>query len=533
MSADDSPTPLPKGANLARAIALFHQGRFDRMEVEARAELARDPDSHEALTWLGLALLKLDKEEEALQVLADAIRLRPDYADAHYVRARVLWRQTERKRIMTALFSMIFESDKKEHAALQEQTEAALAEAIRLDPNSTEYLDFLADMRREQGRYEEGLAAADRGLALDPQHVGCLHNRAMLLDKLGRLAEARQAFSAALVRAPESPGLHYEFGKLLLNLDAPGLALEHLREALRLHPNLEGEVRPLIAEAMKRHSPLYDWLGKHITSPWVLGGFVGLLLAVAYFSRDLQWPPLEILQQHLVPGMGFILLFLSFLSAIDPLHNLSLCRTPFGWLMLSPTERRQAYAVATCVVVALIGAVWFAFSGKYTPAYLCLFALFWIDPVAQCFTLYPRSLQRIATVCTILSILFIAGHLIWRWFSPEEVWKAWFPYGMALAGVGFFLLFIPFILSRSASEFSFWRPRSRRWAVLVFWSLLTLSWFLLVGGCFAAYLAEDGSMFHAIRKLAMVSGVALGCILYFEKTLIDWLTVKFGGKPAT
>jgi tetratricopeptide (TPR) repeat protein len=535
----ESSAPLPKGANLARAIALFHQGRYDRMEAEARAELARDPDDHEALTWLGLALFKLQREEEALAVLADAIRLRPDHADAHYVRARVLWHKSVGKRLMAAMLSMFGESLSTESRALEQQCEEALAEALRLNPGFTEYHDFLADIRREQGRFDEGLAAAERGLALDPNHVNCLFNRAMLLEKLGRLDEAREAFEATLARAPEYPAVHLEFGKLLLRMDAPGRALEHLRESLRLHPNLEGDVRPLITEAMKRHSALYDWLAKNISSPWVVGCFVAVLLAASWFGRGVSFPPLEVINNDLVPGMGYVLLFLSFMTAIDPLYSLRLCRTSFGRLMLSDTERHQAYALAVCLGVALIAAVWFLAayfglnSGQYTSAYLFLFTLFWIDPVLQSFSLYPRSLQRIATACTALSIGLVAVYLGWRYFSTQEVRETWYAHALILVAAGFYLLLVPFILSRSASEFSFWRPRARRRAVLTFWCMLLVTWFLVVAGCFGAHFSGAYDMFSAIRQVAMVPAIAFGVALYFETALIDWLAFRFGEKPAT
>jgi tetratricopeptide (TPR) repeat protein len=544
-----SSDPLPKGANLQRAIALYHQGRFDRMEAEARAELARDPDDHEALTWLGLALLRLDRDDEALRVLGDASRLRPDYADAHYVRARVLWRQSQSKRLLAAMLSSFGGSYRQAEQDTRAQAGAALAEAIRLNPNSTEYLDFLADIHREQGRHEEALAIAERGLALNPQHVGCLYNRALALERLDRLEEARQAYGMALGQSPESAGLHHEYGKLLLRLDAPGPAVEHLREALRLSPNLEADARPLIAEAMKRQSRVYDWLGKNINSPWLIVGFVALLAALMWLGTAVQWKPFEVIHRDLPTAIPYVLLFLSVMTGLNPLFNLSLCRREFGRLMLSATERRQAHAVLACLLVALAAALWYLCVDKYTPILLCLFALFWIDPVAQSFDLYPRSLQRIAATCTALSILLVAGHLVWRWFAPDDTLKQWYYYLVQPLGAGFFLLLIPFILSRSSAEFSFWRPRARRRAVLVFWLLLILPWFVLVEGWFLAYLylpdpatleslpeealpaATHG--FHLLRQFSTYAGLVFGVALFLEKALIDWLSARFGGKPAS
>lgn len=527
-----SENPVPKGAHLSRAIGLYHQGRYDRMEVELRAELAQSPEDHEALTWLALALLRVDRPEDALSVITDAIRVRPDHADAHYVQARILYRQWQSQKLIGALIAMVGGSSRPDLAEVVGQTEAALMEAIRLCPNSPEYLDFLADIRREQGRYAEALEVAEQGLAFNPQHLGCLHNRALILDQLDRPAEARIAYGGALAVAPENPAVHRGLGELLLRQDAPGPALEHLRESLRLQPNQEGELRPLIAEAMKRRSRFYSWFVDHLSSPWVLAGIVLLPLTAIVLSPWVEWRVTEVMQHDLIPAVGYLMLVLGCLSAVDPLYNLVLMRTDFGRLMLSPTEIRQAYAVGLCLLIGLLATLWAVLMpGRITPIFLVLFCVFWIDPIVQSWVLYPTSLRRLASGATIGSMLLVLAHLTWRWFGADEVesWKAAYPYASLLLGGGLFLAFVPFVLSRSSSEFTFWKPASRRWAVLVFWSLLLGSWFTLVAMYYGAYFTADPARFHAIRQYALYAALVFGGVLFFETAVIDRLALRFGG----
>lgn len=520
-------TALPKGAHLARAIGLFRQGRYDRMEAELRAELAADPEDHEALTWLGLALLKLGREDEALQATGDAIRCRPDHADAHYVRARVLHQKLVGQRLMGAILAAVGASTRPDTADLAGQVEAALAEAIRLAPNSPEYLDFVADLRREQGRYDEALEVAERGLAVDPHHVGCLYNRALILDRLDRRDEAEAAYRAGLAVAPEHAGLHRHLGELLLGKNAAGPAVEHLREALRLQPDLEADLRPVIAVAMKRRSPAYAWLADHIASPWLLTPLLALPLAALLVGESLTWRVTEVMSRDLIAPMGYLLLLFSVVSAIDPLCNLALARTPFGRLMLTPTDVRQGRAVGVCLLAFLAAAAWAVLMpDKVTPVFLALFCLFWIAPVADSFTLYPRSLQRIATMATGLSVACVLAHLAWRWFGDEATFAAYYPWAMALLGVGYFLLLVPFILSRASGEFSAWRPPSRRRAVVWLWALLLVAWFVLVAGNFAAYFAPDDASFAAIRRSTLLAGVGFGMVLFFEDALIAWFDAR-------
>jgi tetratricopeptide (TPR) repeat protein len=76
----------------------------------------------------------------------------------------------------------------------------ALAEA---DPeNSLDALVHIGEIERRQGKYEDALATIHKALKLDPTSLDAGYNEGLLLDILGRLDEAAQAYKSMLDQNP-------------------------------------------------------------------------------------------------------------------------------------------------------------------------------------------------------------------------------------------------------------------------------------------------------------------------------------------
>jgi tetratricopeptide (TPR) repeat protein len=75
-------------------------------------------------------------------------------------------------------------------------------------------------------------------LALLASDVNQLFNRAVELQKLGRLSEAEAAYRSVLKEAPLYAEAHANFGALLMRLDRYGEAIRSYQTALKLNPTL-------------------------------------------------------------------------------------------------------------------------------------------------------------------------------------------------------------------------------------------------------------------------------------------------------
>jgi tetratricopeptide (TPR) repeat protein len=170
-----------------------------------------------AYDGLGSALSGLGREQEALTMCAEAVRLKPDYAQGQYDLGTVLLKQ-----------------GKLEEAARH------LDRALQLQPSFAEAHGNLGKILVQQGRFKEAephLAKAQERLPKNPQ---IQYNLGTVLFKQGKVEEAILHFSIALQLKPDYAEAHANLGIALMALGRSAEGAAHLFEALRLDPNDAG-----------------------------------------------------------------------------------------------------------------------------------------------------------------------------------------------------------------------------------------------------------------------------------------------------
>jgi len=189
--------------------------------VTAMDHAALDAKPVEELTpeaWFlkGVDLVGTEREnsgdEEACY--REALRLRPDYAEAHNNLAILL-------------------RTRGEHADAAEHYRTAL----RLRPDYPEVHYNYALLLEARGSVT---AAADHyreALRLRSEYIDAHHAYANLLKACGNLAEAEEHYTQALELRPNYPEAHNDYAILLEDKEQHADAAEHYREALRLRPD--------------------------------------------------------------------------------------------------------------------------------------------------------------------------------------------------------------------------------------------------------------------------------------------------------
>ena len=112
---------------------------------------------------------------------------------------------------------------------------------------------FVADAVRRRDR-ERAVAHLDAIRESAPGDVGVLRYVAAIHEALGRNDEALEAFTAALQLAPEDPGTHVAYGKLLLRAGQADAALGAFRTALDLRPQ-DAPTRELLEQIRPQQRP--------------------------------------------------------------------------------------------------------------------------------------------------------------------------------------------------------------------------------------------------------------------------------------
>lgn len=221
--------PEAHGARLKLANALARRKdleaavtHYDRL-VEA---LPEDPD---LLVRRGTAKMNLDRRAEALADFRRAVEVAPEepevrlrYAEALEFVGRDAAAGAERaaaRRLAgeggdAARLAADAGARAMSRGDLQ-AAEAALAEALRLDPAMVGARYRLATILGHQGRYEEALAHFRRVTEQDPHHADAHYGQAAALVLSGDYAGAKQRLEAALQRMPAERRLSHLLARLM------------------------------------------------------------------------------------------------------------------------------------------------------------------------------------------------------------------------------------------------------------------------------------------------------------------------------
>ncbi|HEX8280388.1 MAG TPA: tetratricopeptide repeat protein, partial [Chthoniobacterales bacterium] len=259
-------------------------GVYKDEETLWRATIATNPGSWMAQNNLAVQLLSRDRYNEAIDRFEEALRLEPNYAEAHYNLGNAFFRtgQLERARthyeralqinprIAVAHTNLgILLSDNGDEAnaikhfeeavkiepravvAQQRLSEALVrqgrtAEAVqhfdaaaKINPASTQSdaQNEIALALLRQGRAPEAIAQAKRTIEANPNNSAAYTNYGIILAELRQADEAMAQFEKALELDPSNAQAHYNVGNTLLMQRRVEEAMARYRRAIEIQPD--------------------------------------------------------------------------------------------------------------------------------------------------------------------------------------------------------------------------------------------------------------------------------------------------------
>ena len=205
---------------IARALDLQQQDKKDEAieKWRAIAHIAQGSDNYLAAgAWLSIGHLILGKNPEG-SVLAnnEAIRLKPDYADAYNNRGNA-----------------------KQKLGQYDAAVADYDEAIRLNPDMAEAYNNRGTVKQKLGQYDAAIADCNEAIRLNPNLADAYSNRGAVKQKLGQYDAAVADCNEAIRRNPEAAAEAYvNRGAVKKKLGQYDAAIADCNEAIRLNPNL-------------------------------------------------------------------------------------------------------------------------------------------------------------------------------------------------------------------------------------------------------------------------------------------------------
>lgn len=192
-------------ARLVLGRALLATGRH-REAIEAlRAYLAAVPASADAHHWIALAHLRLDDRARALAEEEAALAIDPRHGSAIALRAGLLFSSGRRTEAVQALRDAVA-ADPANHAlrvsladlladaGLAADAEPEYRRVIEARPNDIGALVGLGLLLARTERFEPAIATLTRVLEIDPGQDEARFEKAVVYERLGRVADARAGY---------------------------------------------------------------------------------------------------------------------------------------------------------------------------------------------------------------------------------------------------------------------------------------------------------------------------------------------------
>lgn len=210
--------PESANARTGHGIALMMIGEDEEAGTEIRKALQLAPNSDEAHCAMGQMTLKLGDHPAAIRHFEEALRLRPDH-----------------------LAYMIYLAQALEFTEDVARRRELLVRANRLYPDAPVPMNMLGELSLREQDSDTALRWFEKVLEVSPRNGFAHLNRGMVLVAQGDLTEGLAAVLRSVEVMPRDFQANYNAGALLLQTDQAGRALPFLLTAYIVRPPGSGE----------------------------------------------------------------------------------------------------------------------------------------------------------------------------------------------------------------------------------------------------------------------------------------------------
>jgi tetratricopeptide (TPR) repeat protein len=196
---------------------------------------------------LGDMLDRQGNVQEAIAHYEQAIRIMPDYADAHDNLGNTLkeaGRVGEAKKHYELSLQINPENADAHNNlgnvfVLEGKVSEAIAhyeQSLRINPENADAHNNWGNVLLQEGKPSEAMGHYERAVQIKPDYAEAHYNLGVALGQVGRGQEAKEHYEQALQLDPENADAHNNLGNILLQEGKLNEAVAHFEQALRIKP---------------------------------------------------------------------------------------------------------------------------------------------------------------------------------------------------------------------------------------------------------------------------------------------------------
>jgi tetratricopeptide (TPR) repeat protein len=208
-----------------------NQGNISAAMADLQSAVTINPNRSDGWYQLGLLLGQVSDFRGAESAFRNAIKLKSDFAQAHYSLALSLTANPKSKLDWPGAIS-------------------ECREALKYKPDYAEALNLLGTGLIASGETDAAIRELEHAAKLKPSFPSAHFNLAVALEKADRLDEAAKEYELAIAAKTAYPEAIAAWGKLLLRIGKTTDAEQELEKALRLNPDL-ADAHDLMARALQ------------------------------------------------------------------------------------------------------------------------------------------------------------------------------------------------------------------------------------------------------------------------------------------
>jgi len=200
--------------NFLSGLDNYKNGMYKEAEYHFKLSLNIIPDRLSTLTNLTTVLIKLNKLNEASDVVKKAIEIYPNNAQLHYNRGQ------------------LFEKNENFELALK-----AFDDAIKIQFDYPEAYNNRALVLKKLNLNEEALRSIKNAIKINPYYAEAYFNQGILLYEIGSLTDALESYNKAIQIAPDYAEAYSNRGIVQSELKMPIQSLESYDQAIKINPS--------------------------------------------------------------------------------------------------------------------------------------------------------------------------------------------------------------------------------------------------------------------------------------------------------